>query len=85
MVSVRDHGPGIPPERQPHVFEPMYEPVPSGATGYTGVVGLGLHLSWQIIEAHGGRIWLESAQGEGTTFCFSLPLGEADAVQYASA
>lgn len=85
VVSVRDHGPGIPPERQPHVFEPMYEPVPPGAMGYTGVVGLGLHLSWQIIEAHRGRIWLESAQGEGTTFCFSIPLGEADSVQYASA
>jgi signal transduction histidine kinase len=84
VVSVRDHGPGIPPERQPHVFEPLYEPLPPGATGYTGVVGLGLHLSWQIIEAHGGRIWLESAQGEGTTFCFSLPLGEVE-VQYASA
>ncbi|MFL5346158.1 MAG: ATP-binding protein [Hyalangium sp.] len=85
VVSVRDHGPGIPPERQPHVFEPMYEPLPSGATGYTGVVGLGLHLSWQIIEAHRGRIWLESTPGEGTTFCFSIPLGEADGVQYASA
>ena len=84
VVSVRDHGPGIPPERQPHVFEPLYEPLPPGATGYTGVVGLGLHLSWQIIEAHGGRIWLESSPGEGTTFCFSIPLGEMD-VRYASA
>jgi signal transduction histidine kinase len=84
VVSVRDHGPGIPPERQPHVFEPLYEPLPPGATGYTGVVGLGLHLSWQIIEAHGGRIWLESSPGDGTTFCFSLPLGELD-VRYASA
>jgi PAS domain S-box-containing protein len=84
VVSVRDHGPGIPPERQPHVFEPLYEPLPPGATGYTGVVGLGLHLSWQIIEAHGGRIWLESAPGDGTTFCFSIPLGEMD-VRYASA
>lgn len=84
VVSVRDHGPGIPPERQPHVFEPLYEPLPPGATGYTGVVGLGLHLSWQIVEAHGGRIWLESAPGDGTTFCFSLPLGELD-MRYASA
>ncbi|WP_225412623.1 ATP-binding protein [Stigmatella hybrida] len=73
-VSVHDVGPGIPPERQPHVFEPLYEPLPSGMPGYVGVVGMGLHLSWQIIEAHGGRIWLESAPGEGSTFCFSLPL-----------
>ncbi len=85
VVSVRDHGPGIPPERQPHVFEPLYEPLPSGAHGYTGVVGLGLHLSWQIIEAHGGRIWLESDQGHGSTFRFSLPLGEGPSLHYANA
>ncbi|MBN1206710.1 MAG: PAS domain-containing protein [Myxococcaceae bacterium] len=84
VFSVRDHGPGIPPERQPHVFEPLYEPLPPGTTGYTGVVGLGLHLSWQIIEAHRGRIWLESTPGEGTKFCFSIPMGEADSLQYAS-
>jgi PAS domain S-box-containing protein len=79
VVSVHDQGPGIPPERQPHVFEPLYEPLPPGAPGYTGVVNLGLHLSRQIIEAHGGRIWLESHPGEGSTFCFSLPLSPAPA------
>ena len=84
VVSVSDHGPGIPPDRQPHVFEPLYEPLPPGATGYTGVVGLGLHLSWQIVEAHGGRIWLD-ASDDGNTFCFSLPLGEEDGLRYASA
>ncbi|MCY1078913.1 ATP-binding protein [Archangium lansingense] len=77
VVSVHDQGPGIPPERQPHVFEPLYEPLPPGAPGYTGVVHLGLHLSRQIIEAHGGRIWVESHPGEGSTFCFSLPLSPA--------
>ena len=79
VVSVHDHGPGIPPERQPHVFEPFYEPLPPGAPGYSGVVYLGLHLSRQIIEAHGGRIWLESHPDEGSTFCFSLPLSLAPA------
>jgi PAS domain S-box-containing protein len=77
VISVHDHGPGIPPERQPHVFEPLYEPLPPGASGYTGVVGLGLRLSRQIIEAHGGHIWLESAPGTGSTFSFRLPLAEA--------
>jgi signal transduction histidine kinase len=77
VVSVHDHGPGIPPERQPHVFEPFYEPLPPGVPGYTGVVGLGLRLSRQIIEAHGGHIWLESIPGTGSTFSFSLPLAEA--------
>jgi PAS domain S-box-containing protein len=79
LVSVHDQGPGIPPERQPHVFEPLYEPLPPGATGYTGVVKLGLHLSRQIVEAHGGRIWMESLPGQGSTFCFSLPLGDTRA------
>ncbi|QRK07924.1 PAS domain S-box protein [Archangium violaceum] len=77
VVSVHDHGPGIPPERQPHVFEPLYEPLPPGAPGYTGVVGLGLHLSRQIIEAHGGHIWLVSTPGAGSTFSFGIPLAEA--------
>ncbi|HYI02877.1 ATP-binding protein [Hyalangium sp.] len=85
VVSVSDHGPGIPPDRQRHVFEPLYEPLPPGAAGYTGVVGLGLHLSWQIVEAHGGRIWLDAPSDEGNTFCFSIPLGESDGLQYASA
>jgi PAS domain S-box-containing protein len=72
VVSVHDQDPGIPPERQPHVFEPLYEPLPPGALGYTGVVGLGLHLSRQMIEAQGGRIWVESSPSTGSTFYFSL-------------
>jgi PAS domain S-box-containing protein len=77
VVSVRDRGAGIPPERQPHVFEPLYEPLPPGAPGYTSVVGLGLHLSRQIIEAHGGHIWLEHSTETGSTFSFRLPRGAA--------
>jgi PAS domain S-box-containing protein len=85
VVSIHDHGPGIPSERQPHVFEPLYEPLPSGAPGYVGMAGLGLHLSSRIIEAHGGRIWLESTPGEGTTFCFSLPLHGVEGTRHANA
>ncbi|ATB32145.1 ATP-binding protein [Melittangium boletus] len=85
VVSVHDQGPGIPPERQPHVFEPLYEPLPSGAPGYVGMVGLGLHLSSRIIEAHGGRIWLESTPGQGTTFCFSLPFHRMEGSRHANA
>jgi PAS domain S-box-containing protein len=77
LVSVHDHGPGIPPERQPHVFEPLYEPLPPGAVGYTGVVGLGLHLSRQIVEAHGGHIWLVSSPELGSAFSFRIPLRAA--------
>lgn len=74
VVAVTDHGVGIPRERQPFAFEPFYELIPGGCPGYTGVVSLGLYLSKQIVEAHGGRIWLVSTPPNGATFFFSLPL-----------
>lgn len=74
VVSVTDHGVGIPSERQAHVFEPFYEPVPPGKPGYVGIVSLGLHLSKQIVDAHGGRIWFANGGDGGATFSFSLPL-----------
>ncbi|MHB1004714.1 MAG: sensor histidine kinase [Chloroflexota bacterium] len=76
VVSVRDHGVGIPPDRQPFVFEPFYQAVPAGSPGYVGVVSLGLHLSKQIVEALGSQIWFASTQGQGSTFSFSLPLAD---------
>ena len=76
VVSVRDHGVGITRDRQPYVFEPFYELVPAGEPGYLGIVPLGLYLSKQIVEAHGGRIWFESTPGQGSTFSFSLPLAK---------
>ncbi len=74
IVTVTDHGIGIAPERQPHVFEPFYEPIPPGEPGYVGIVSLGLYLAKHIVEAHGGQIWLTSTPGSGSTFGFSLPL-----------
>ncbi len=74
VVSVTDQGVGIPRERQQHVFEPFFEPVPPGAPGYLGLISLGLNLSRRIIEAHGGRLWLVSEPGHGSTFSFGLPL-----------
>jgi signal transduction histidine kinase len=76
VVSVKDHGVGISRERQPHIFEPFYEAVPSGAPGYRGVVALSLYLSKLAVERHKGRIWFESEAGKGSTFYFSLPLAE---------
>lgn len=73
VVGVHDHGAGIPADRQPHVFEPLYEPQPSGAPGYVGIVGLGLYLGKRIVEEHGGRIWFETGDGKGTTFRVALP------------
>ena len=78
VVSIVDHGAGISPERQPHVFEPLYEAIPPGEPGYQDVVSLGLYLSKEIVELHGGRIWSSSIRGEGSTFSFSLPLGDGE-------
>lgn len=76
IVAVADRGVGIPRERQPYVFEPFYELVPSGEPGYLGIIPLDLYLSKRIVDAHGGRIWFESTPGQGSTFSFSLPLAK---------
>lgn len=74
--SVSDHGLGIARQRQPHVFEPFYEAAPAGDPGYRGSLALSLYLSKLVIERHKGRIWLESEEGKGSTFYFSLPAAE---------
>jgi len=76
VVTITDHGVGILGERQPFVFEPFYEPVPSGEPGYIGLISLGLYLSKQIIQANGGTIEVRSAPGQGSTFWFTLPLAK---------
>jgi len=73
VVQVTDHGIGIPKEAMPHLFERFYRAEDSMARGGAG---LGLYISRQIIEAHGGRIWAESKVGKGTTVSFALPLNE---------
>ena len=71
-VLVRDTGPGIVPEHLPYVFERFYRVDPS-RTRATGGAGLGLAIVKQLVEAHGGRVWVESALGAGATFGFILP------------
>ena len=73
VVSVTDHGVGIPKEKQPHVFERFYR-AHAGTPYDFGGMGIGLYISKQIIERHGGRIWFQSEEGKGSTFYFSLPL-----------
>jgi len=65
---VTDSGPGIPPEQLPHLFEQFWQ-----ARHDKRGVGLGLTIAKGIVDAHGGRIWCDSAVGEGTTFSFTLP------------
>jgi signal transduction histidine kinase len=72
-VFVRDEGMGIPPDSLDKVFE-RYSRIESGATRYIQGTGLGLPISRQIIEMHGGRAWVESTLGEGSVFQFTLPL-----------
>jgi two-component system, OmpR family, sensor histidine kinase VicK len=71
-VSVADTGPGIPAADVPRVFERFYR-VDKTRSRKLGGTGLGLAIARQLVEAHGGRIWLESAPGEGTTVFFTLP------------
>ncbi|QSQ21611.1 GAF domain-containing protein [Pyxidicoccus parkwayensis] len=69
-LVVRDRGIGIPPEQQAHLFQRFGRAVP---LRHYGGFGLGLWFSRQVVEAHGGRIHLESAPGEGTTVTVELP------------
>ena len=69
IISVVDNGKGIAAEQLPRVFDRYWQ---SSRTDRQGA-GLGLAIAKGIVEAHGGRIWIESKQGEGTTASFSLP------------
>lgn len=75
IVSVKDYGKGIPPKDLPYIFNRFYRA--EKTKGLEGL-GLGLFLCRQIIEAHNGRTWLESQEGKGSTFYFSLPLTHPD-------
>jgi len=72
VVEVEDHGTGLSEEERARVFKPYYR-VEQDRQRFTGL-GLGLAVSKQIVEAHGGRIWVESQLGKGSTFSFSLPV-----------
>ncbi|TAK34187.1 MAG: response regulator [Chloroflexota bacterium] len=72
LVTVTDQGVGIPPEDIPHLFQRYYRS--KTAVTQEGL-GLGLYIARLIVEAHGGRIWVESELEKGSTFGFALPLG----------
>ena len=72
LVQVEDTGIGIAPEEQSRLFKP-YSRVSPDRREHPGL-GLGLALAKQVVELHGGRIWLESSPGTGSTFSFILPL-----------
>lgn len=80
-VTVSDTGPGIAPEDLPHIFERFYQGRTKGK--HTAGSGLGLALVKRVVEAHGGRIWIESEKGKGVTVRFILRLAKPEKVGHA--
>jgi signal transduction histidine kinase len=74
--SVSDTGAGIPREHQGRIFEPFVQVDSSNTRRHSGT-GLGLAITRQLVEAMGGRIWMESEPGAGSTFHFTIPYREA--------
>jgi signal transduction histidine kinase len=74
-ASVRDTGIGIPPREQERIFDRFYQVEPSLTRRFEGM-GLGLSIAKGMVELHGGRIWVESVEGMGSSFTFALPLSE---------
>ena len=72
-IRVRDQGPGISKEEQELIFKRFYRAHSEDASE-TGGLGLGLYIAHKIVTRHGGRLWLESRPGEGSTFYLTLPL-----------
>ena len=75
VTSVQDHGVGIPRDAQDRVFERFYKVDRARMRAETGGgTGLGLAIARHVVEQHGGRIWVESSEGSGSTFSFALPV-----------
>ena len=77
VASVADTGPGIREEDRQKIFE-EFQQVDSSSTKIKGGTGLGLAIAKRIVEMHGGRIWVESTVGKGSTFFFSIPVQPND-------
>ena len=73
LISIADQGIGIPSSVIPHLFERFYR---APGEQKTEGIGLGLYITKKLVEAHGGRLWVESEIGKGSTFYFTLPVAE---------
>src|SRR6185437_3260659 len=72
-VSVQDFGPGIPQAAQTQIFDRFFRIKNNQHYNVKGL-GLGLYISLEIIKAHHGKLWVDSKEGQGATFSFSLPI-----------
>ena len=77
QISICDKGIGIPPEHLSHIFDRFYRVDKSRSRQAGGGSGIGLTIARALVEAHSGRIWVESAgDGKGSTFAFTLPIAK---------
>ena len=83
IISVKDEGIGIPREKQEEIFEAFRQGDGSTQRIYGGT-GLGLSISKKLVELQGGNMWVESVEGKGSTFHFSLPVSAEKSIELAS-
>jgi signal transduction histidine kinase len=77
LFAVKDQGRGIPPDKWEKIFE-QFQQVDVSDSRKKGGTGLGLAICKRIVQQHGGRIWVESELGQGSTFYFTIPVGEVE-------
>jgi signal transduction histidine kinase len=82
-VDILDNGPGISAENQKLIFE-KFRQAGDPLVGKPSGTGLGLHISRQIVDHFGGRLWVESRRGEGACFSFTVPVATAGAQAHAA-
>jgi signal transduction histidine kinase len=83
VIQVRDTGAGISEEQIPHIFD-TFRQLDGSSTRRWGGLGIGLAIARHIVELHGGKIWVESKRGEGSTFAFSIPIETEEVLRTSS-
>jgi adenylate cyclase len=77
VITIKDSGPGIPPDEQNRIFDRYYRQAMHEQTNETAGTGLGLPIARYLVELHGGKLWVESEVGQGSRFFIKLPLAKS--------